>query len=351
MIKNGRIWNGFSMSQGDVFIENGIISQIGLSESTEVDYEFDATGCIVSSGLVDIHTHMRGISADVFGTQAEMACFPFGVTAAADVSGKSGNEQMLDAFQVKSAIFVGAHIKENRVDLADLEKRLKLFGERAVGVKTFLDSVVPSVTDTQPLKVICEYAHKRDLKVMIHCSGTPVPMNEVLACLDKGDICTHAYHGRGHTALEDHFASLKEAKLRGVIIDAGMAGGVHTDFEVLRAAVNCGALPDTISTDITKLSVYTRGGRYGLTMCMSMLRTLGMSEEEILRAVTSSAASALNRQSIWGVLEVGRAADVAVLKYGDYGFDITDRAGKRLMDDKGYCCQLTIVDGQVVYRH
>ena len=69
-----------------------------------------------------------------------------------------------------------------------------------------------------------------------------------------------------------------------------MAGHVHTDFGVLKRAIDADCLPDTISTDITKASAYKRGGRYGMTMCMSIAKHLGMQEEDIFRAVTSTPA-------------------------------------------------------------
>ncbi len=66
-------------------------------------------------------------------------------------------------------------------------------------------------------------------------------------------------------------------------------------------AIACGAAPHIISTDITRFSAYKRGGCYGLPMCMSIARHLGMEEEDILRAVTSTPAKALGQ--LWGYLE------------------------------------------------
>ena len=116
-------------------------------------------------------------------------------------------------------------------------------------------------------------------------------------------------------------------------------------------AIASGILPDTVSTDITRLSAYTRGGRYGMTLCMSICAYMGMSEEDIFRATTSKPARALGKENEWGRLSVGRIADIAVLSYTDEGFDLTDKAGNRIKSDKGYRCVLTVSDGQVVYRN
>jgi dihydroorotase len=176
-------------------------------------------------------------------------------------------------------------------------------------------------------------------------------MSEILGVLGKGDILTHAYHGGVHTAAEDDFVSIKAAKARGVIIDAGFAGHVHTDFAIFQRAIEAGALPDTISTDITKFSAYTRGGRYGMTMCMSMARHIGMSEEDIFRSVTSCPAKVLGKSNEWGALRVGGNADICVLDYTDEGYSLTDKQGNHIESDVGYRCVLTVADGQTVYKY
>ena len=132
-------------------------------------------------------------------------------------------------------------------------------------------------------------------------------------------------------------------------IDAGMAGGVHTDFSVLKKAIKCGAVPDTISTDITKWSAYMRGGIYGMTMCMSIMKKLGMAEIDIFKAVTTTPASVLNKE--YGSLKVGANADISVFEYCDNGFDMSDKWGNRISSENGYRSVLTMVDGQIVYRN
>lgn len=353
LIKNGRVWSGTQFQEGDVLMEHDKVKRIGVvgrEDAARVEFVFDAGGCIVAPGFVDIHTHMRNISSDEFGICPEAVCFPFGVTAAVDAGCVQGGKVWLDALAVKNGIFVNAPIRANKVDFNETERLLGEYGEKVLGIKAYFDSTSGQVTDTKPLREICEYAHSWGLKVMVHCSYAPVSMEEVFGCLEKGDICTHTYHGIKSTVLEDAFASLMEAKERGVVIDSGMAGGVHTDFEILKAAIEAGAAPDTISSDITLCSAFKRGGRYGLTTCMSIMRHLGMGEEQILKALTSEAAKAVGKQSEWGLLREGHCADVAVLRYTDEGFDMTDKAGNLIQSDRGYRCVMTIADGQVVYR-
>ena len=351
LIKNGRVWDGEGFFYADVLTDGDRIVKIESDISEKSEFVYDASGKTVSAGLVDAHTHMRGISTDKFGTQAEMSCFPFGVTAAADASGEKGDRALLDSFMLKNVVFAKARFQNDHADLTKTKERLSLFGEKAVGIKVYFDTNMSDITSVAPLSEVCGFAHARALRVMAHCANSPVKMAEMLETLGKGDILTHAFHGGKNTAAEDNFESMREAQKRGVIIDVGFAGNVHTDFAILEKALTSGIIPDVISTDITKFSAYKRGGRYGMTMCMSMAKYMGMSETDIFRAVTSNPAKALGKSDEWGYLQVGRIADIAVLDYTEDGFDLTDKAGNHIGSQKGYRCVLTVSDGQVVYRN
>ena len=351
LIKNGRVWDGKRFFDADVLTDGEQIAQIRPNITEPAEFVYDAKGKTVSAGLVDAHVHMRVLPTDLYGIPAEMSCFPFGVTAAADAGRNYGERMVMDSFMLKNLVFVAAPIQKNQVDFDLIEDSLLRFGDKAIGIKVYFDAIASEVTDITPLRQICTFAKARGLRVMVHCSNSPTPMSEILQTLSEGDILTHAFHGGASNAAEDHFESLKVAQARGVIIDAGFAGHVHTDFKVFGEAVHCGAIPDVISTDITKFSAYTRGGRYGMTMCMNIARTLGMQEEDIFRAVTSNPAKALGKESEWGYLRVGHIADIAVLDYTDEGFDLTDKAGNHIGSQKGYRCVLTVSDGQVVYRN
>lgn len=349
LIKNGKIWDGEKFYFSDILIENETISKIADNIEETAEFEYDARGKIVSAGLVDAHVHMRGLN-EVYGIHAEMSCIPFGVTAAADACGVLGDKALLDSFLLKNVVFVPVQFENNKAFFDMAENGIKRYGERAIGVKVCFDEEISEVTDISPLFEVIDFAEKHGLILMVHSSNSPVPMKELFSVLRKGDIVTHAYHGGKNNISDDGFACIEDAKRRGIIIDVGYAGFVHTDFKVLGDAIKSGAYPDTISTDITWCSAYKRGGRYGMTMCMSIASHLGMNEEDIFRAVTSTPAKALGKESEWGYLQVGRRADIAVLDYTNEGFDLTDKAGNRVVSETGYRCVLTLADGEVVYR-
>ena len=351
LIKNGRIWDGEEFYCSDILIDNGKIKSILPKIDTDADFVYDATGKTVLPGLVDIHAHLRTLSSESIGVQAEMGCFPFGVTAAADTEGCAGDKYLSDLLMVKNVVFVTAAMKDNKPDFEYISQRLKDYGENAVGIKVFYDLCSYKDWSMKLLEEICSFAHKRSLKVMVHSTNSPSPMRDIVSVLKKGDILTHAFHGGINSGAEDDYDCIIKAKNRGITIDLGFEGINHTDFSVLKHAIDIGIKPDVMGTDITKFSVYTLGGRYGMTMVMSAAKKLGMSEEEIFKAVTSAPAAALGKTALWGHIKEGRCADITVLDYADEGFNLTDCFGNNMKSDNGYKCVLTVADGRVIYRN
>lgn len=350
LIKNGKVWDGESFFFADILTEDKVIAKIENNISDNADFIFDATGKTISAGLVDIHVHMRGVASENLGIEPQMSSFPFGVTAVNDAGSANGDRALLDSFAVKNTVFVCVDIRDNHADFNVIEKLLQKYGDKAIGMKVYFDTTIEDISDITPLKEICKYAKSKGLRVMVHCSHSPTSMAEIINTLSVGDVLTHIYHGGENSCIPNDFEAFKLAKQKGIVMDTGFAGHVHTDFANLKNAINSGFLPDTISTDITCYSAYKRGGRYGMTMCMNIAHKVGMGEEDIFRAVTSSPAKVLGKESEWGYLKEGRCADIAVFDYIDEGFDLTDNVGNRLNSNIGYRCILTVVDGQVVFR-
>lgn len=338
LIKNGRLWDGEKFLYDDLLTDGKKIARIGKLTGT-ADFIYDAKGKTVSAGLVDLHVHTSGISSTEFGIQAEMSSFPFGVTAINNAGTAFANRALSDVCAVKNTVF----ISKSKEHLAE-------YGEKAVGVKVYFDTALNPKIDVGILKDTCGFARENGLKVMVHCSDSPISMAEIVRNLSEGDIVTHVFHGGENNCTENSFEAFRIAKQKGIIMDSGFAGYVHTDFKNLSASFDAGYFPDTISTDITRCSAFKRGGRYGLTLCMSLARDFGMPEEAIFKAVTASPAEILGKGDEWGYLGEGRCADIAVLDYADEGYDMTDKAGNRAMSEKGYRCVLTVADGEIVYK-
>lgn len=352
LLKNGKIFDGERFFFGSVLAEDEKIAAIGAFDA-EIDAQtvvIDAEGCIVCPGLVDIHVHTDELSGDPYGFPALLETVPFGVTAAVEAC--ATKEASLSAdLPIRTAALVPLVLQDGEIDFSKMEQRLSDFGDRALGVKIYFDRGIDNGCTLSHIAEASEFAHAHGHIVMVHCTGSTASMAALASVLSEGDIITHAYHGAPNDISENNYEAYRIAKARGVTIDAGMAGGVHTDFAILRAAIEDGCLPDVISTDITRSSAYKRGGIYGMTMCMSICRGLGMCEEDIFRAVTSAAARAVKREGTWGSLTVGGRADLAVLSYGNAKTDITDRANNRVVLDQGYLCHMTVVNGKILYRN
>ena len=209
LIKNGRIFDGERFFCGDILTNGRYIEKIDTAINENADYIYDAEGKIVSAGLVDIHVHLKGISCEEFGIQAEMSCLPFGVTAVNDAGGGLGDRALLDSFAVKNTVFVGVSIKDNRPCLSDTEKCLEKYGDKVIGLKVYFDRYVSEVVDITPLKEICDYAKSKNLKVMVHCSNSPTSMAEIINTLSEGDILTHAFHGGENSCTDNDFTAFK----------------------------------------------------------------------------------------------------------------------------------------------
>ena len=57
VIKGGTVINRNSQEVADVKIENDCVTEVG--KNLKGDIHLDASGCIVSSGFVDLHAHLR----------------------------------------------------------------------------------------------------------------------------------------------------------------------------------------------------------------------------------------------------------------------------------------------------
>lgn len=59
-IRNGKVWNGTELTDGNVLVVDGIISAVGADVTpTERCRDIDAAGAAVLPGLVDVHVHLR----------------------------------------------------------------------------------------------------------------------------------------------------------------------------------------------------------------------------------------------------------------------------------------------------
>jgi len=169
----------------------------------------------------------------------------------------------------------------------------------------------------------------------------------LLEHLRPGDIHTHLY--------AQHIPSLDEAKRvqdylyvarsRGVLFDLGHGAGSFW-WRIAVPAVQQGFPPDTISTDLHKVSALMPNAT--MTTTMSKCLALGMSVEEVIRRSTVEPARAIRRPEL-GTLSVGAEADIAVLELvrGNFGFVDSGRAKMRAHER--FECAMTLRAGEILW--
>jgi dihydroorotase len=320
----------------------------GLIESIEDDIPagralrtLDASGKLVTPGLVDLHTHVYpygsaiGIPADeLIAFQCTTTCVSAGDAGANNFAGF----RRFIAAQTRTRLYAFIHIANMglapfpvaelyNIDFAQVDACARAVAENAdmaIGVKVRMSENVIAKNGIEPLKrAISASEHAgTGANVMCHIGGveTVELMSQILDLLRPGDILTHAYSGAPNLAgaftniVQDGklLPAALAAKRRGVIFDVGHGGGSF-DYTVAEIAIPQGCTPDTISSDIHVFSGNTPGMPY-LTWVMSKFLGLGFSLEQVVAMATVNPAKIINRIPKLGTLQPGAPGDVAIME-------------------------------------
>jgi predicted amidohydrolase len=119
---------------------------------------------------------------------------------------------------------------------------------------------------------------------------------------------------------------------------------------VAKAAIADGFLPDVISTDVVRSSLF-EPVVFGLPLIMSKYLAMGMSLPDVVGACTANPAKLLGMQGQIGTLAPGACADVAIFKLKDSSLRMQDVFGDTLTCGRLFVPQLTMLSGKVVYRN
>ena len=98
--------------------------------------------------------------------------------------------------------------------------------------------------------------------VAIHYDDLPdnVSVHELFGAMRKGDVIAHVFQTKAETIFDENGKikdSVWEAKKRGVYMD-DCHGRVHWSYPNLQNAFSQGFYPDIISSDLVRVSEYTR---------------------------------------------------------------------------------------------
>jgi dihydroorotase len=339
LVKGGRVIDPSRRfdAVADVAIAKGRIAAVRPSIPASAAAEVvDASGALVTPGLVDIHTHVR--SAEMPGI-----CLSQGVTSLVDAGSRGADQidsvvafakqapnrvRVLINLSRKGVIDEGDLMDLSLADVALARDAIRRHRDTIIGVKARLSRNVVGERDLEALRRAQEITRPLGLPVMIHIGQGFSTVPQLLALLKPGDIVTHMYAFPPNSIFDDKGGVLPEvmaARRRGIRFDIGNGRIGHFTWDTMAAGVKAGFLPDTTSSD------WTDAGRaehvVDFPNVMSKLLMLGVPLPQVIAMATQNAAAVFPAFKGLGTLRVGAPADVTVMELREGSFDFLDNVG------------------------
>lgn len=357
---------GGTEGRADVGIREGKIAAVAPDlSSARVGRTVDASGQIVTPGLVDLHTHIYwGVT--YWGIEADPVAARTGVTTWLDVG--SAGAYSFPGFREyiakpsKSRVFALLNLSSIGLiaptwelanpgywDLKVAQQIIDANRDIILGIKARIDKNTTRGVGIAAMAKARELADLVHLPLMTHIGSGPPTIDEVAEYLRPGDILTHCFTGQDMRILNDDGTvnpRILDLKKRGLILDIGHGTGSF-DYEVAEAMLAQGIPPDVISSDIHQLSV--QGPMYDLPTTLSKFLNLGMSLCEVIRAATVTPARAMGRPDL-GTLAVGKPADVALFRQEEGDFTFHDIAMRPRAGHVRLVNAATFVNGEELPR-
>ena len=377
IIRNGQVFDSVNakFEKKDIGIYQGVF--VALDEDTQSNNEVDAEGNYVVPGIIDEHAHLN-LYGTIIGANADTVCIPNGITTACDggTCGASNFEQfyMSNIVRYESTVYSYLNVStfgnkslckhEEDHDPADFREDLidslfEKYPQVLRGLKVRMCKETLGDHGISPLHAGIEMSEHLKAKgyhcpVAIHYDDLPenVTVKELFGTMRKDDVIAHVFQTKAETIFDEN-GKIKDcvwdAKKRGVYMD-DCHGRVHWSYPNLQNAFSQSFYPDIISSDLVRVSEYTRPG-FSLLYAMSVNSAAGMPTEKILQSVTYTPAKALGIEEKAGVIREGAPADVAILDIRvvkDKTF--TDNYGNSISGNKLFVPLMTVKGGRTAYR-
>lgn len=377
IIRNGQVFDSVNakFEKKDIGIYQGVF--VALDEDTQSNNEVDAEGNYVVPGIIDEHAHLN-LYGTIIGANADTVCIPNGITTACDggTCGASNFEQfyMSNIVRYESTVYSYLNVStfgnkslckhEEDHDPADFREDLidslfEKYPQVLRGLKVRMCKETLGDHGISPLHAGIEMSEHLKAKgyhcpVAIHYDDLPenVTVKELFGTMRKDDVIAHVFQTKAETIFDEN-GKIKDcvwdAKKRGVYMD-DCHGRVHWSYPNLQNAFSQSFYPDIISSDLVRVSEYTRPG-FSLLYAMSVNSAAGMPTEKILQSVTYTPAKALGIEEKAGVIREGAPADVAILDIRDVkDKTFTDNYGNSISGNKLFVPLMTVKGGRTAYR-
>src|SRR5437764_3680402 len=220
LIKGGDVLDPSQRLRGmrDIGIRNGVVEAVQADIPAERALKvLDASGRIVTPGLVDLHAHVFPYGSGIGIPADELVPFQGTTTAVSAGDAGANNFAAFRRFIVGSTrtrLYGFVHIANiglagfpvpelYNIDFAIPEIAARTLAENAdivIGVKVRMSENVIAQNGLEPLRraiLACELSGVPGAKIMCHIGGvqTATLMSRILETLRPGDILTHAYSG------------------------------------------------------------------------------------------------------------------------------------------------------------
>jgi dihydroorotase len=371
LVKNGQVFDPPKrvFRNLDIAITNGRVSRIAPAlEGEQAREVMDASGLIVTPGLIDLHVH-------IFHLVHRISIHPQNLIPRAGtttmVDGGSSGAGNFDAFrefiltksdlnllaflnisllgqvfelQIPGVPSMNEYEDLRLVNVTETVKCIEQNRDFIVGIKV---RAFHGLTNVTPIHAAVEAGEETGLPVMVHTAPPPLSISQYFPFLRPGDILTHLYHPSPGGLLDRRGkvrTEYREARERGVLMEVGLDRW-HTDFEVLKRGMAEGFWPDIISTDVTRFNVEPLVRDVLFTA--SKIMAAGLPLPEALAAMTVNPARAMKRPDL-AELKEGGPANIAVLEVLKEDVTFLDFFNQSMKGKERLVCRWLVNKGEIL---